>query len=429
VSQEVRDALFDIASTMEIDEQAAVRGTLERTPAYVLAGGENAAGPWRLELRPSTSAGPAANVQLAVISPEGGGAGAGDFTVPADTPIEQAGGDPTFGAVTKEASGVELRLEEGTPPIPAQVLPLPPTMPFDFDLFFASNDADVQARAVAIGLDASSPDQLPSTPVPPPTEAPDEVTLEGTAPGIPWSLTLTGTSSASRPCLDFDTRLDFTPWCPAGLPTDQPSLAIWNVAGVPFAVGSVPEGLTDVYFDSPTRSHSTGTCTAGPETWNGLGACVIELADLEDGVFVFSGANDQLSISLDRETRQLPYNSGGEAVTASGAGEAWVVEQLNYREGLRVEVDGRIQSFGQPTFDDPVVIPYPDRPYDALLLVLTDLSVDQIEVISEGGGDGRWMPSATASGEKARLWIVELFGAGGGGLSYDGRRVGAVSWP
>ena len=162
-SQEVRETLFEIASAMQIDQQAFVRGTRERTPAYVIAGGENAAGPWRLELRPSTSADPTANVELAVISPEGGGAGTGDFSVPGDTPIEQAGGDPTFGAVAKEASGVELRLEEGTPSIPATIVPLPPSMPFDFDLFFASNDADVQATAVA--LDDDGVPIAPSAPV------------------------------------------------------------------------------------------------------------------------------------------------------------------------------------------------------------------------------------------------------------------------
>ncbi|MGH2629550.1 MAG: hypothetical protein ACRDHI_03190, partial [Actinomycetota bacterium] len=151
-SKEVRETLFEIAGAMQIDEQAFVQGPLEETPAYVITGGENAAGPWRLELRPSVSAGPTANVELAVISSEGEGAGAGDFTVPVDTPIEQAGGDPTFGAVTKEASGVELRLEEGTPPIPATIVPLPPTMPFDFDLFFASNPSDVQAETVPVGM-------------------------------------------------------------------------------------------------------------------------------------------------------------------------------------------------------------------------------------------------------------------------------------
>jgi hypothetical protein len=122
--------------------------------AYVIAGGENAAGPWTLELRRSTGDGPSANVELSVVSPEGE-MSAGDFSVPDDAPIEQAGGDPTFGAVTKEASGVELRLEEGTPTIPAQVVPLPPSMPFDFDLFFASNDSDVPATAVALDDDGA----------------------------------------------------------------------------------------------------------------------------------------------------------------------------------------------------------------------------------------------------------------------------------
>ena len=84
--------------------------SVARTPAYVIAGGENAAGPWRLELRPSSSDEPTANVELSVVSPEGG-AGAGDFTVPGGRPIEQAGGDPVFGAVTKDAAGVEIRLE------------------------------------------------------------------------------------------------------------------------------------------------------------------------------------------------------------------------------------------------------------------------------------------------------------------------------
>jgi hypothetical protein len=154
VPDDERQTLITAFEEMQVEGGYEFLG--ERKPddrgAYVIAGGENAAGPWRLELRPSTSAGPAANVELSVISPEGEGAGAGDFSVPSDTPIEQAGGDPTFGAVTKDASGVELRLEEGTPPIPAQVVPLPPSMPFAFDLFFASYDGDVPARAVPIGI-------------------------------------------------------------------------------------------------------------------------------------------------------------------------------------------------------------------------------------------------------------------------------------
>jgi hypothetical protein len=124
------------------------------TGAYVIAGGENAAGPWTLELRPQSDPGYIANVQLELMTAEGQvWVAGGPFTVDADRPIQQGGGDPTFGAVTQEASGVELQLEEGTPPIPAQVVPLPPSMPFDFDLFFVSNDSDVQGSAIALGPD------------------------------------------------------------------------------------------------------------------------------------------------------------------------------------------------------------------------------------------------------------------------------------
>ena len=104
------------------------------------------------------------------------------ITVP-DVTIEQAGGDPVFGAVVKEANGVELRLEEGTPPISAQVVPLPPSMPFDFDLFFASNDADVQAPAVAIGPDGEA---LGGDDEPPPAEI--RRVAEGTTEGTAWAL-------------------------------------------------------------------------------------------------------------------------------------------------------------------------------------------------------------------------------------------------
>jgi len=119
--------------------------------AYVIAGGENAAGPWRLELTRSTSDGPSANVELLVVSPEGG-AGAGDFTVPAE-PIEQAGGDPVFGAVTKEAAGVEIRGNVLLPGPAATIVPLPPSLPFDFDLFFASHEGDEPPLAVPVDTD------------------------------------------------------------------------------------------------------------------------------------------------------------------------------------------------------------------------------------------------------------------------------------
>ena len=122
-------------------------------PSYVVAAGQD----WNLEVRPSHSDGPGANIELTLQGEDFGGI-AGDFTVPA-VPIEECC-DPAFGpqatvkagAVTKDASGVELRYVDGSPSVTATIVPLPPSLAFDFDLFFAeAPDAD-QATAVALGV-------------------------------------------------------------------------------------------------------------------------------------------------------------------------------------------------------------------------------------------------------------------------------------
>jgi hypothetical protein len=199
VTDEARGTLIASFETMT-SPWAVIDGTpigtrLDHPSAvYVIAGGENAAGPWTLELRPQTEPGYLTNVQLELTTVKGVGVTAGGpFKVNEDHPIEQAGGDPVFGAVVKEADGVELHLEEGTPTIPAQLVPLPPSMPFDFDLFFAPNDADVQATAVAIGPDgeelATGEPPLPSiSPTPEPTADEHRRVAEGETGGTGWAL-------------------------------------------------------------------------------------------------------------------------------------------------------------------------------------------------------------------------------------------------
>ena len=118
-------------------------------PSYVIAGGENAKGPWRLEVAPSASA--AEGVDLLLVTPSGGPVIAGAST--SGTPIRQAGSDPTFGVVTKAASAVELRPDDGSPAVPAHRSPLPPSLPFGFDVFFASYEGN--APTVALALDDS----------------------------------------------------------------------------------------------------------------------------------------------------------------------------------------------------------------------------------------------------------------------------------
>ena len=98
----------------------------------------------------------------------------GDFTVP-DVPVEDCcggsarmpgGGDIDFeggatpyrfGAVTKEATGVELQPSDGSDPVPGTLVPLPPSlMNFPFDLFFLDAGA-LNGKIVATGLATPTP--------------------------------------------------------------------------------------------------------------------------------------------------------------------------------------------------------------------------------------------------------------------------------
>lgn len=189
VRDEQRQTLIDAFGSMTIDDSVEVlmdEPEPSDSGAYVIAGGENAAGPWTLQLRPQTDPGYVTNVQLELTTVEGRGAVAGGpFTLAEDDPIEQAGGDPVFGAVGKEATGVEIQLEDGTPPIPAQIVPLPPSMPFGFDLFFASNDADVQAAAIAIGPDDT---ELPAERSGPTGAPARDLLATGDTAATPWTL-------------------------------------------------------------------------------------------------------------------------------------------------------------------------------------------------------------------------------------------------
>jgi hypothetical protein len=187
VDPERRQTVIDAFESMVADPtQEMFFDTRGTDPAYVIAGGENAAGPWSLELRPSAGSDPMSNIDLESITAEGGAVGLGDVILDEDRPIEQAGGDPVFGAVAKEATGVELKLEDGTPPIPAQIVPLPPSMPFNFDVFFASNPSDVPPTAVPLGIDAEGP----SEPAPSATGVGGEarIVAEGVAGDTPWRL-------------------------------------------------------------------------------------------------------------------------------------------------------------------------------------------------------------------------------------------------
>jgi hypothetical protein len=281
-------------------------------------------------------------------------------------------------------------------------------------------------------LDRTGPNEAP-LPGSDPTLLPsdDVVTIEGADPDD-WSLKLSGSVAAGNPCIDFDLkRADFVPLCPGELPTDEPLVRIWSDSGQLFAVGSAPPGSLGVHFEGPDNGDIDGVCVHGPSGWNGIEGFVVPLPSLDGGSIVFTTSVGSRSVTLDHATRQLPWNNEEGTITATGdfLGSPWRVEQLFYRDGLRVDVGGRVQSIEQPSVDEPVVLSLPDLPYGALVLVLTDLSVDEIDVTSEGRWYGRWMPSSTRDGDEARLWVVEVPGAGSGALNYDGKNVASVSWP
>ena len=141
-TEEDRRTLFDAFATMQVSEWTGTAPSA-RAPAYVIAGGENAAGPWRLELRRIHSDGYLANVELSVVSPEGRCRLPADFTVPDGRRSSRRVATRCSARSRRKPTASSCSLEDGAPTVPAQLVPLPPSMPFDFDLFFASNDTEV----------------------------------------------------------------------------------------------------------------------------------------------------------------------------------------------------------------------------------------------------------------------------------------------
>jgi hypothetical protein len=129
--------------------------------------------------------------------------------------------------------------------------------------------------------------------------------------------------------------------------------------------------------------------------------------------------------------RQLPWENVDTRITAEGrfAGTSWSVEILFYRTGIRLTIGDQSEVVGPLALNEPLVRPLDADGFDALVLVLTDLSVDRVAISTEGVWDGRWVPASTPTGDEARLWVIEMPGAGSGTLKLDGLPSGDVSWP
>jgi hypothetical protein len=289
------------------------------TPAYVIAGGTSESGEvWRLEFRPdgdavrlSLEGGPAPDVL-----PHGNGSSA---------PVTWTGSDPIFGAITKDATGVEYRpgtgnvdYDLGRSPFPGTILPVPPSMgSFDFDLFFIEGTAGLTGEVVALGIDGSDGPSTSPTPVAEPRA--NEVELAGDAFGQPYRVRFIGRFADDTACIHVTIGGERSePLCPRPIATslagDQPSLHVVNTPDLAMVVGSVPPEVVEIRFtsDSGNTTPTQFRCQMGPLGWidPDRRVCAIALPPQDGGTFEYLGSNGDVLF----EDGMAWFSSQGEPV-------------------------------------------------------------------------------------------------------------------
>jgi hypothetical protein len=263
-SDQDRATVMDAFASMAVDDSWRPAEPDQATPAYVIAGGFAHGEPWRLELRPSDR-----NVELTLIGDAPWGAQA-DFDVPA-TPIQWCCTDDglievTFGAVTKEATGVEVRPSDASSPIPATIIPLPPSLPFAFDVFFVDGTDGLTGRAIALGLGNDVTE-------PPPAEPRAETTeLSGSFDGQEWTVRFTGSFAEETACIQpFLSEEPLDRLCPRPLGDTLtgrlPHLSGWLTSFYLLA-GAVPPEIEEIRFvQGNAVVPAESACGMGPLGW------------------------------------------------------------------------------------------------------------------------------------------------------------------
>jgi hypothetical protein len=262
----------------------------DTTPAYVIAGGTTETHDvWRLELRPS-----AENVALSLVE-ETIVARSSDFVVPRSV-IEWAATDPIFGAISKQAAAVEFRSKDDpSVAINGTIVPLPPSLPFDFDLFFIEGTAGIDGEAVALGpddnvIDGDSSVGRPRAAV---------VELSGSLLGQDWSARFTGAFADQSACIRVTVAEPSDPLCieqlEASLAGAQPSMHLWVTTQLAVFAGSVPPEVAKLRFtsDDGTQPPSQLRCQTGPSGWTNpdKNVCAIALPPEGSGTLQYLDAN------------------------------------------------------------------------------------------------------------------------------------------
>ena len=263
----------------------------EMTPAYVIAGGVTQAGEdWRLELRPSQE-----NIRFSLVGGPAAGTALSDFVVPSSV-IEWAATDPTFGAITKQAVAVEFRSkDDSSAAINGTIVPLPPSLPFDFDLFFIEGTAGIDGEAVALGPDGyviegdTSVGRLRQA----------VVELSGSLLGHDWDARFTGAFADQSACIRVTVAEPSEPLCIKQLETSlagsQPSMHLWVTGHLAVFAGSVPPDVAGLRFtsDDGTDPPQQVRCEIGPSGWTDpdKNVCAIALPPEGSGTLQYLDTN------------------------------------------------------------------------------------------------------------------------------------------
>ncbi|MGH2680589.1 MAG: hypothetical protein ACRDG8_08945 [Actinomycetota bacterium] len=422
----------------------------EVTPAYVIAGGiADPAGPWRLELRSGR------DVELTLVV--AGTSGRLDVSLGTE-PVtwccrlaadpDRAAGLVIFGAVGKGATGVLFRPTDEREPIPGTILPLPPTLALDLDLFFIEGTAGIEGDVVALGLEDPASE-------PPPVAEPrgEIVEIMGSVAGKSWSVVFSGAFTGDESAC-IAVRIDGPPghFCPDPIHTtlggESPFFEGTLSPEFYLLAGSVPPEVSEIRFtsDDGTSPPTQFECRMGPHGWTGPDrkVCVLALPPEGSGIFEYLDTTGRVLFeegmgwdSATAASHEYPWTNEAGFVTARGSfqGADWRIDVLHYLDGYRLTIDGRQVFEGRP-FGLAEARAFPlfngDRAQnDALVLVLTTDDEGSVSIVAGGRTwQGRWFPGSTVSGGKGRLWVLELPGAGTGSYWLDGNSLqGDVSWP
>jgi hypothetical protein len=275
----------------------------------------------------------------------------------------------------------------------------------------------------------------------------ESVTLgSGTVSGDMWTLTATRDASG----VSWNLQTDSAGYgSSADANPAAPSVGVSDMGrGLQLAVVILPKDVRSVALDAGGSVLGDFALFPIPAGWGDAQFAVIPLSGNGTGTVLFRDAhgNDAYpaeSISWNASAvpspspteahalGELPWTNEGGVITSIGrfAGSDWKTEVLFYQDGVRLTIDGTAEDLGVLQLDDPIVRPLGADGFDALILVLTDTSVGRVSVSSEGTWDGRWMPASTGDAGEARLWVIEVPGAGRGTLLLDGQPSGDVHWP